>query len=266
MADRISSLPDEILCHILSFVTTKEAAATSVLSKRWRSLWLSVPVLDLHDPDLNCIIDQKPFLEFVYFTILVRHPHQPFKRFTLTKIANDNVDLYPHMKIWLDSAAQCGIEHLHVDLRPRYWDVIGPRWNFPGSIFSCRTLVVLKLGQCNVTAFPSPVYLPSLKILHLYDVNFAESRHRLELLNGCPILEELETDVVSYFVYATKSNDPFIELKTLSKLVRASFGKYKIPLQAACNVEFLRLKKVSTYGEGKYLLNVFCFVVHVTQI
>ncbi|XP_024640659.1 F-box/FBD/LRR-repeat protein At2g04230 isoform X2 [Medicago truncatula] len=43
--DIISTLPDAILCHILSFLETNYADATSVLSKRWNHLWRSVHTL-----------------------------------------------------------------------------------------------------------------------------------------------------------------------------------------------------------------------------
>ena len=43
--DRISSLPDQLLHHILSFSEARLAVQTSVLSKRWKLLWTTLPVL-----------------------------------------------------------------------------------------------------------------------------------------------------------------------------------------------------------------------------
>lgn len=62
--DRISYLPDSILCHILSFVPTKLVAITSVLSKRWEQVWLSVLALYF---DQEAFIDFNSFHNFVSF-------------------------------------------------------------------------------------------------------------------------------------------------------------------------------------------------------
>ncbi|EPS67260.1 hypothetical protein M569_07516, partial [Genlisea aurea] len=44
--DRISGLPNDIIHQILSLLPIKAVAQTSVLSKRWKSLWLTLPDLD----------------------------------------------------------------------------------------------------------------------------------------------------------------------------------------------------------------------------
>ncbi|XP_026431937.1 F-box/LRR-repeat protein At1g55660-like [Papaver somniferum] len=44
--DRISRLPDNLIHHIMSFMDTKYAVQTSVLSKRWIHVWKSPPFLN----------------------------------------------------------------------------------------------------------------------------------------------------------------------------------------------------------------------------
>ncbi|KAE8782169.1 hypothetical protein D1007_44455 [Hordeum vulgare] len=45
--DRLSRLPDDLLRHILYFAPAKEAATTSALGRRWRSLWPSSGAVNL---------------------------------------------------------------------------------------------------------------------------------------------------------------------------------------------------------------------------
>lgn len=51
--DRISALPDVLLCHILSFLPTIYAVRTTVLSPRWKNVWTSIPNLHIQDGDLS---------------------------------------------------------------------------------------------------------------------------------------------------------------------------------------------------------------------
>ncbi|KAM0850873.1 hypothetical protein ACQ4PT_052767 [Festuca glaucescens] len=45
--DRLSALPDDLLHHLLSFLPSRRAVQTGVLSKRWTGLWCSVRRIDV---------------------------------------------------------------------------------------------------------------------------------------------------------------------------------------------------------------------------
>ncbi|KAF2604153.1 hypothetical protein F2Q70_00024789 [Brassica cretica] len=47
MMDRVGHLPDDLLLQILSYLSTIAVLITSVLSKRWLSLWMLLPKLYL---------------------------------------------------------------------------------------------------------------------------------------------------------------------------------------------------------------------------
>ncbi|XP_057442779.1 FBD-associated F-box protein At5g56380-like [Lotus japonicus] len=242
MADRISWLPDEILCHILSFLPTHDAFATSLLSKRWKPLWRSGPTLFFDDQ--NYIINNhKPydcFSKFIYRAIRNRYPHLPITSFRLQCGASSFNLSDSDVTTWVNSAIQCGIENLHIELPSS-----DPVLCFRSSVFSCKTLVVLKLKGLDIDEF-SIFDLPSLKTLNLIDVSFEKPQYLMELLSGCQILEDMRLR----FIYCGYSSTPCNNnLTRFSKLVRADIHAIglDIPLKEICNVEFLHIDKVCIY-------------------
>ncbi|XP_045826034.1 putative F-box/FBD/LRR-repeat protein At1g78760 [Trifolium pratense] len=51
--DRLSDLPDCVLLHILSFLNSKHAVQTCVLSPKWKHLWKCIPTLILHSSEFS---------------------------------------------------------------------------------------------------------------------------------------------------------------------------------------------------------------------
>ncbi|CAN6842432.1 unnamed protein product [Brassica oleracea] len=80
--DSISSLLDEVLGKVLSLLPTKQAASTSVMSKRWRNLLSLVDSLDLSD-DATATGDPRGFPDFVDKTLALLRNSSIIKRFSL---------------------------------------------------------------------------------------------------------------------------------------------------------------------------------------
>ncbi|CAN6248739.1 unnamed protein product [Urochloa humidicola] len=51
--DRLSALPDEVLRRVLSFLPSRQAVQTTMLSKRWVDLWRSVPAINIDSTDFR---------------------------------------------------------------------------------------------------------------------------------------------------------------------------------------------------------------------
>ncbi|XP_027351263.1 F-box protein At1g60400-like [Abrus precatorius] len=140
--DIISTLPDEILCHILSFLPTNHAVKTSVLSKRWNPIWRSITTLDFDDCSYG-ITTYPLFVQSVYSVFLSRNVHQPIQTFRFKcchySLCSANAN---NFKTWVDAACQRRVEQLDLCF-PRH---TGKSVNLPCSILNCRTLVVLQLG------------------------------------------------------------------------------------------------------------------------
>jgi len=209
--DRISNLPDDIVIHILSSLPTKQAFLTSILSKRWKHLWCYVPDVEFIEAKDSGSKDS--FNEFVYNILRSREAagNHSIRSFTLD-VKHDSSRLY--------------------DL------VVGESPELPYTILTCTTLVVLKLNFIDMgdNFSPSHVTLPSLKTLHLTNITFEQDNDLMNLIEGCPILEDLHLFEVFDGTYAGWN------WKTLTMLNKADVTECYISLEAISNVEFLRIR------------------------
>ncbi|KAG4924768.1 hypothetical protein JHK87_050308 [Glycine soja] len=228
--DRISSLPNELLCHILSFLPTKQAVATGILSKRWGPLWRSVSTLDFND---ESYLQKRTFfywyrsVQSVYTVMLRRDVAQPIKRFIL---ACSFCDVYT-VSTWIMTAIEHRAEHVSLSLNPLI--------TLSCSILSSRYLVVLELSGPTLRGISSCDF-PSLKTLHLKMVHLRECRCLVEILAACPVLEDL-------FISSLRVTSSYChggDQLRLSKLVRVDISDSAylacIQLPTLSNVKFLR--------------------------
>lgn len=186
VVDRISTLPDEVLCHILSFLQTKEAVATSVLSTRWTPLWKMVSTLNFKDTTTCHSSSSKTSLVHVVKKVLAQRKNTCTKRLFLS--GYNSCHLTTHLVSWLVSfATKQNLEELHITYL-FYHLVQAP---LPSMLFTCKTITILDLEGSIKPNVPSYVHLPLLKIMHLYWLCFVDGESFMRLLSGCPVLEEL---------------------------------------------------------------------------
>ncbi|EOA27241.1 hypothetical protein CARUB_v10023350mg [Capsella rubella] len=182
--DRISGLPNELLVKILSLLPTKEVVSTSVLSKRWEFLWMWVPklkfVMNHFKPDL-------PIRDFITKNLPLLKPHviESFhlQCFTTSFPPED-------IKLWVDTSISRNVLELIIDCCDLSY--IGkPVALLPSSLYTCNSLVTLKLTCEIIVDVPRTVCLPSLKTLELHCVVYSNEDSLKLLLSYCPVLEEL---------------------------------------------------------------------------
>ncbi|XP_026417540.1 F-box/LRR-repeat protein At3g59200-like [Papaver somniferum] len=198
--DRISKLPDPLLHHILSFLPTECAVSTTVLSKRWKNVWISVPVLDFRnwnhedgyeysddedgyeycdEEDGYDYHDDKQTTKFMDYVdrVLVQRNMLNINKFCLN-CENEYFDL-KRVNAWITTAGKCQVKEFIFSWRnshPSNDEVM------PDSLFTCQSLTTLDFQ------FPE---LGVLKILRLTNVAYEDQKSAGKLFSSCPVLEEL---------------------------------------------------------------------------
>ncbi|WJX87969.1 hypothetical protein P8452_70100 [Trifolium repens] len=213
--DRISTLPEPVLCHILSFLPTRTSVATmSLVSRRWRHLWKHLQIFDFDD-DYDGNGDRelrKMFKRFAFFVnaVLSLRKSRDIQKFRLSCVISD-VYKFPGdcVDMWIRAAIGPHLEELSLTISNGYGAQLVP---LPNSFFNCTNLVSLSLvGSILMNIQHSSVHFPSLKMLKIdpgiveRDIDIVELKldivdPLIEFLSGCPVLEVFDTYFDSCFL------------------------------------------------------------------
>ncbi|CAN6971859.1 unnamed protein product [Brassica rapa subsp. trilocularis] len=183
--DRISALPDCLITEILLWLPTRDSVKTSVLSTRWRNLWLDVPGLDIKflSSNANTITSFiKRFLEF--------NRDARLRKFKITYDTSKGHDPFG-IREWIATAISRGAQHL--DVVYTFVRYMSFKEFMPLDIYKSKTLVSLKLVEVGMSNPDFVVSLPCLKNMHLEKVTYSgkDPSFMEKLISGCPVLEDL---------------------------------------------------------------------------
>ncbi|OMO89941.1 hypothetical protein CCACVL1_07561 [Corchorus capsularis] len=205
--DRISQLPDELLHHILSFLDTIYAVQMSVLSKRWVSLWRSLPFLHFSFDTLRELLDMKEeeeedealwtFGSFIVHVISQRYPTANLVRVCFN-CSHDSMDpLVIHYLI--SYSVRHNVQNLQVCnsstyLFPLHWVWLPNIYSSQSKSFTALTLIKYHCYCFRNSIHFSKKFLafPALKSLDLTGFFLEDFKSDPNIFSSYPNLEILK--------------------------------------------------------------------------
>ncbi|GJT28915.1 F-box/FBD/LRR-repeat protein-like protein [Tanacetum coccineum] len=207
--DVISSMPDNVITHILDRLPIQYAVRTSILSRNWRFKWtmLSQVVFDydffeyLLGPDHIINYDARHLSRLLHFNGAIT-------KFVLYIPSFDLLD-FEDIHHWVMLLSRKGIKDFTLISEN---DML---FKLPTHFFSCLELKHLTLYNCHIRPPPSFHGFPNLLNLVLCYVTF-EGSGCMDLIRGCPLLEILR--IPNFHPIGTLKLDGIARLKNLKIL------------------------------------------------
>ncbi|KAF8089521.1 hypothetical protein N665_0503s0020 [Sinapis alba] len=214
--NKINGLSDDLLVKILSFLPTKVAISTSILSKRWECVWMWLQKLEYvssypERKSCKCLSDYESSLQCFLERSMPLHRASVIESFRL-ELAFSGCKP-EDIKLWIVIAVSRFLRELDVS----YLDHPDNKNNIlPSSLYASKSLVILKLKGNILLDVPRMVSLPSLKTLQLQDVKLLDGESFRKLLSICPVLENLSVKLFGGYVNIGKITVTIPSLLSLS--------------------------------------------------
>ncbi|XP_048492216.1 F-box/LRR-repeat protein At3g58900 isoform X2 [Beta vulgaris subsp. vulgaris] len=199
-SDRISNLPESLKHRILSFLSTRDAVRTIILSNSWRTAWAKRPSLDLSSLSIGSSLREdtlsgsnkdddalkakrERFYDFLdrAFTFRLITKLDKFKLY----VPCFGLELKDRLDHWLGRAVLCQVRNLDLEIGGE-----GPRYSVARSVLNASSITKLRLKKCELNLSSlRHTQLPRLRVLDLTNV-YLDEVVMGRLLASCPNLEE----------------------------------------------------------------------------
>ncbi|XP_052209023.1 F-box/FBD/LRR-repeat protein At1g13570-like [Diospyros lotus] len=190
-SDMISCLPGNVIEKILTCMPIHDAVRTSILSRKWRYAWVTLPHLVFDDAFCReSRRTPKDKLMMTIYQVLLLH-QGPILKF---KLSLSKLESCAEIDQLLLSISNNGIQELILNI----WR--GGPYKLPSSIFSYLQLKHLKLHDCLFNPPPTFKGFSKLLILELEYVSIT-SEVFSSLISTCPLLEELNLVICTSCAY-----------------------------------------------------------------
>lgn len=182
--DRISYLPGHIIDKVLSQLSLRDAVRTSVLSKKWRYKWNTLPHLVFDNQAVLIVSQDQTFIKnkivSVVDHVLLLH-NGPIHKFKLSH--RDLIGVYD-IDRWILYLSRGSVKEFILEI----WK--GHRYKLPSCVYSCQKLLHLELFNCLLKPPPTFHGFRNLKSLDLQHITMDQNAFE-HLISSCPLLERL---------------------------------------------------------------------------
>lgn len=182
--DRLSSLPAHVIDQILSQLPIRDAVRTSVLSKKWRYKWATVPHLVFDNHCVSTSSQDQTFIKNKLVNIvdhvLLLH-NGPILKF---KLSHRDLLGVSDIDRWILYMSRSCVKEFILEI----WK--GQRYKVPSSLFLCQNLIHLELFNCLLKPPSTFKGFRNLKSLDLQHITLSQDVFE-NLISSSPMLERL---------------------------------------------------------------------------